>query len=71
MTLNQLSVEVARREGKKSQVSIGNIREILRILCDIDSDYYLRQEHPVVSAYIAKRALLLAKRRKKKEIITC
>lgn len=32
----KLSSEIAKAEGKKSQVSIGNIREILAILVDME-----------------------------------
>lgn len=33
--MRKLASEIARREGKKSQARIGDIREILGILCDI------------------------------------
>ncbi len=32
MTLNKLASEISKLEGKKKQVSIGNIREVLRCL---------------------------------------
>lgn len=35
MVINKLASEIAKREGKKSQAKIGEIREILGILCDI------------------------------------
>jgi hypothetical protein len=35
MTLRKLASEIAKREGKKSQARIGDIREILGILSDI------------------------------------
>lgn len=35
MTKNQLVKEICRREGKKSQVAIGNVREIISILEDM------------------------------------
>lgn len=35
MTIKQLASEIAKREGKKSQARIGDIREILGILADI------------------------------------
>jgi len=34
MTLRELESRIALREGKKSQVKIGDIREIIRILKD-------------------------------------
>jgi hypothetical protein len=36
MTLNKLASLIAKREGKKSQVHIGNIREILKIICTME-----------------------------------
>lgn len=35
MTIKKLASEIAKREGKKSQARIGDIREILGILSDI------------------------------------
>ncbi len=35
MTLKSLASEIAKREGKKSQAHIGDVREILGILSDI------------------------------------
>jgi hypothetical protein len=36
--MNRLASKIAKREGKKSQVKIGDIREILRILFEVLSD---------------------------------
>lgn len=41
MTLNKIASELAKREGKKSQVRIGDIREILKILIEWDSEFNL------------------------------
>jgi len=35
MTLRKLASEIAKREGKRSQARIGDIREILGLLADI------------------------------------
>ena len=35
MTLRKLASEIARREGRRSQARIGDIRESLAVLCDI------------------------------------
>ena len=35
MTLNKLASEIAKREGKRSEASIGNIREMLSVLTEI------------------------------------
>ena len=36
MTVKQLASAIAKAEGKKSEVSIGNIREILKIIADLN-----------------------------------
>lgn len=33
--VNELAGKIAEREGKKSQVSIGNIREVLKVLIEL------------------------------------
>lgn len=38
MTLNKLASLIAKREGKKSQARIGDIREILKILFTLDAE---------------------------------
>lgn len=35
MNINKLASEIAKREGKKTQARIGEIREVLAILSDI------------------------------------
>ena len=44
MTLNKLASAIAKREGKRSQTAIYNIREVIRILVELDaestSDFY-------------------------------
>lgn len=56
MTLNQLASKIAKLEGKKSEVSIGNIREILGILSD------LTLENPEITMLL----LINGSKRKKK-----
>ena len=36
MTLNSLASQIAKLEAKKSSVGIGNIREILRIIVELE-----------------------------------
>lgn len=36
MTLKKLASEIAKREGKKSQARIGDIREILKIIVQME-----------------------------------
>ena len=38
MTLRKLASEIAKREGKKHQASIGDIREILKIIAEIEAE---------------------------------
>lgn len=38
MKINDIAKEIARREGKKSQARMGDIKEILGILADIFFD---------------------------------
>lgn len=40
MTRNQIASLLAKREGKKSQVKIGDIREILRLLVELDAELF-------------------------------
>ena len=69
MTLNKLASVVAKREGKKSQVAIGNIREILKILAALEYEHYhddkeLLEYSP--SIFLTEQVeIRLAKQRKK------
>lgn len=36
--LNKLAVEIAKREGKKSQVNIANIKELLKVICTMAAE---------------------------------
>lgn len=38
MSMIKLASEIAKREGKKKEVSIGNIREVLSILTDMEAE---------------------------------
>jgi hypothetical protein len=39
MTRDQLCNEIAKRENKKVSVSIGNIREVVRVLIDLEVEF--------------------------------
>ncbi len=39
MTFQQLASAIAKKEGKKSQARIGDIREILKLLVETDVEY--------------------------------
>jgi hypothetical protein len=53
--MNELCSEIARREGGKSQVKIGDIREIFRHLADLmyDTD---KTALDIIATYSANRA---------------
>lgn len=59
MTLNKLASAIAKREGKKHQASIGDVREILRILCDLEFEsrmqFDLRSPAYLISTLADKR----------------
>lgn len=38
MTIQKLASEIAKREGKKSQARIGDIREIIKTLCTLEAE---------------------------------
>lgn len=59
MTLKELATEIARREGKKSHVKIGDIREIIRHLRDIIAE---KEE----AGFLAFAKILQKKKKKQK-----
>ena len=61
MTIKKLASEIAKREGKKSQTQIGDIREILSILSDMINDEYekLCNENKSIVVSLVVIALLL------------
>lgn len=67
MTLQKLASTVAKIEGKKSQARIGDIREMLKILCDLEADFILNgNEESVLEALTEQINKRLAKKRPKK-----
>jgi hypothetical protein len=69
-TFQQLASEVAKREGKKSKSRIGDIREILHILSQIDADHLMEggalSDCPVANLHLEQVAKVTMKARKKK-----
>ncbi len=67
--LRNLPSELTKREGKKSQVSIGNVRELIKILTKLDAEVILEEGD---KAYLwadafALSAFKLAKKLSKKK----
>ncbi len=61
---------IAKREGKKVQVRIGDIREIERIQIEISAEQIVREVKPVLERQLDKAHALaqkLAKRQKKQK----
>ena len=52
MTFKQLALEVAKREGKKQQISIAQISEVLRCLAEIIGE---RREEAVYALHEAPK----------------
>lgn len=67
MTQQELAREIAKREGKKSQARIGDIREILKILVQIEDEKSRNDEMGDVSCFLFdETAKLRTKRARKK-----
>jgi hypothetical protein len=70
MTLNQLASLIAKREGKRSQARIGDIREILKILVLIDAEDCIARpdgdDGPIHALVAAVEKELVRARKKKK-----
>jgi len=64
MKINDLSKEIANREGKKSQAKIGDIREIIGILSDIITEN--KESYGGFNPVIFNLAMLGLKRAKRK-----
>lgn len=41
MNMNQLAVEISKREGKSKAVNIAQVKELVRITCDIFAEMSL------------------------------
>lgn len=39
MTIAKLASEIAKREGKKHQASVGDVREILRLIIELEYEH--------------------------------
>lgn len=70
MTIQQLASEIARLEGKKSQVKIGDVREVLRVMIDLEIEHMMLDgdyPSPVIDtlySHVAKKFKQLSARKK-------
>jgi hypothetical protein len=62
VTLRSLASAVAKSEAGKSQTSIGNVREIIRVIAQLD-----HRSSGAVAALISKHGKALAKRKPRKK----
>lgn len=70
MKLTKLAAEIAKREGKKSEVAIGNIREVIKVLTDIMAEEMAETEsfdHSDTEFNLYEMSLKKAKKLKKKK----
>ena len=51
MTLQKLATLIAKREGKKHEASIGDIREILKIIIDLELEAFNTMELGPIEAF--------------------
>lgn len=65
MTLSKLASEIAKREGKKSQARIGDIREILKNVFDVFAENV--DAFDLMDREIGKRLVKLEKKALKKQ----
>ncbi len=63
MTLNKIASEIAKREGKKSQARIGDIREILKLLVKQDMEV----EGDLLESWIETMSFIAYDKRQKKK----
>jgi hypothetical protein len=57
VTLKDLASMIAKKEGKKSQARIGDIREILKLLVQIEEEYLYMDCSPSVMIHMAAENL--------------
>jgi hypothetical protein len=69
MTLNQLASLIAKREGRKHEASIGDVREIVKLIVEIQSEFAARLTNetflPAFWMAVEKRTAVLTRKRKR------
>lgn len=66
-SIRELASDIAKREGKKSEARIGDVREILAILCDIIFEQPENINNLLLMAGLARSKRSLKKDRAKKK----
>lgn len=64
--MRTLASRIAKLEGKKSQVSIGNIREVLSCICKLEAEATTQADSPL-AAILARSSELIGKTKKGKK----
>lgn len=49
MNLHHLAVKIAKKEKGKTQVDIAQIKEILKIICELEADSFISFEAAIVN----------------------
>ena len=62
-TRNKLASEIAKRESKKKSISIGNCREALRILVELEAEARMHGVEPTPLLVLARDAAALMSKR--------
>lgn len=64
-SVGAIAKEIAKREGKKSEVRIGDIREILSVLADLFHEDFVEPEVVPIDLILYNLGARRAKRKKK------
>lgn len=54
--MQELASAIAKREQKKVSISIGNVREVLKILAELEAEAKMKVEFPLPLATIREEA---------------
>jgi len=66
----KLISDVAKREGKRSQAHIADIKEIISILIDMEMECLFDAEKDSIADFLKHQALLRSKKKKKKGYVS-
>jgi hypothetical protein len=63
--LKELVTEIAKREGLKSQVTVGNIREIVSVMSDLLHEQLMADDRPNILELLSSLGYRRSKKKKK------